>query len=228
MPLIPRISFTLFSGNATVSENAGSSTAAQSGNSFSIARVLILLLVAATVTGGVYLALFMERGPKPLYPFSGQVLLNGKPVTVGAVMTQSIDDEYGVGIGELDKEGRFRLRSNDVDGVTAGTHRVAVSSMAPGIPPRPLVPSKYLNQNTTPLTINVTSDPSQNTIVLELEGEVEAPPALQGPPGGGGPGAAPGDAPGPPAAAPNDGAANPAAPAQPAPAPAGETPAAPQ
>jgi hypothetical protein len=197
-----------------VSENAGSSTAAQSGNSFSIARVLILLLVAATVTGGVYLALFMERGPKPLYPFSGQVLLNGKPVTVGAVMTQSIDDEYGVGIGELDKEGRFRLRSNDVDGVTAGTHRVAVSSMAPGIPPRPLVPSKYLNQNTTPLTINVTSDPSQNTIV-------------QGPPGGGGPGAAPGDAPGPPAAAPTDAAANPAAAAS-APAPAGETPAAPQ
>lgn len=206
-----------------MSENAGSNTAASGGNSFSIARVLILLLVAVTVTGGAYLAFFMERGPKPLYPFSGQVLLNGKPVTVGAVMTQSIDDEYGVGIGELDKEGRFTLRSNDVKGVTAGTHRVAVSSMAPGIPPRPLVPSKYLNQNSTPLIINVTSDPSKNTVVLELEGEVEAPPAMQGPPGGGGPGGAPGDAPGAapgdaPTAPPADGAAATPAPASAAPA----------
>ena len=60
-----------------MSENAGSNTAASGGNSFSIARVLILLLVAVAVTGGAYLAFFMERGPKPLYPFSGQVLLNG-------------------------------------------------------------------------------------------------------------------------------------------------------
>jgi hypothetical protein len=138
-------------------------------------------------------------------------------------MTQSIDDEYGVGIGELDKEGRFTLRSNDVNGVTEGTHRVAVSSMAPGIPPRPLVPSKYLNQNSTPLIINVTSDPSKNTVVLELEGEVEAPPAMQGPPGGGGPGGAPGDAPGAapgdaPTAPPADGAAATPAPASAAPA----------
>lgn len=219
-----------------MSENTGSKTTSAADNSFSIARVLILLLVAVTITGGAYVALFMERGPKPLYPFSGQVLLNGKPVTVGAVMTQSIDDEYGVGIGELDSEGRFKLRSNDVDGVSEGTHRVAVSSMAPGIPPRPLVPSKYLNQNSTPLTINVTSDPSKNTVVLELEGEVEAPPAMQGPPGGGGaPGGAPGGDPNAaPAAPPADGTAAPAdaaaAPdaAQATPAPADATPPAPQ
>ena len=33
--------------------------------SFSIVRVLILLLVAATVAGGVYFAVFQERGPRP-------------------------------------------------------------------------------------------------------------------------------------------------------------------
>lgn len=198
-----------------MSENADSrAAAAPVAGSFSIVRVLVLLLLAVIVTGGVYVSMFMERGPRPMYPFSGQVLLNGKPVTVGAVMTQCIDDEYGVGIGELDSEGRFTLNTNGVDGVTEGTHRVAVSSMAPGIPPRPLVPNKYLNQNTTPLTIVVTSDPAKNQIVLELEGEVEAPPAMQGPPGGGGPGAA---SPGPPDAPPADSTAPPA-----------ETPAAPQ
>ena len=143
-----------------MSENADSrAAAAPVAGSISIVRVLVLLLLAVIVTGGVYVSLFMERGPRPLYPFSGQVLLNGKPVTVGAVMTQCIDDEYGVGIGELDSEGRFTLNTNGVNGVTEGTHRVAVSSMAPGIPPRPLVPNKYLNQNTTPLTIVVTSAP---------------------------------------------------------------------
>lgn len=205
-----------------MSENAGSrAPAAPVAGSFSIVRVLVLLLLAVIVAGGIYVTLFMESGPRPMYPFRGQVLLNGQPVTVGAVMTQCVDDEYGVGIGELDSEGRFTLNTNGVDGVTEGTHRVAVSSMAPGIPPRPLVPNKYLNQNTTPLTIVVTSDPAKNNIVLELEGEVEAPPAMQGPPGGGGPGAAP-------AAAPGDAAPPADAPAPADAAPADATPAAPQ
>ena len=211
-----------------MSDNAGSrSSAPAAAESFSIVRVLILLLVAATVAGGVYFAVFQERGPRPRQKFTGQVLLNGKPVTVGAVMTQSVDDEYDVGIGELDKEGRFELNTNGVEGATEGTHRVAVSSMAPGIPPRPLVPNKYLAQGTTPLTITVSSDPSKNHVVLELEGEVEAPPALQGPPGGGAPAGAPAGAPGAaPAESPAPTPTEPqAAPADPA---AAATPAQPQ
>lgn len=207
-----------------MSDNAGSkSSAPVAAQSFSIVRVLILLLVAATVAGGVYFAVFQERGPRPRQKFTGQVLLNGKPVTVGAVMTQSVDDEYDVGIGELDKEGRFELNTNGVEGATEGTHRVAVSSMAPGIPPRPLVPNKYLAQGTTPLTITVSSDPSKNHVVLELEGEVEAPPALQGPPGGGAPAGAPSAAPAEsPAPTPTEPQAAPAEPA------AAATPAQPQ
>ncbi|MGV2338236.1 MAG UNVERIFIED_CONTAM: hypothetical protein LVR18_30610 [Planctomycetaceae bacterium] len=87
--------------------------------------------------------------------------------------------------------------------------------MSPGFPPRPLVPSIYVDLKSTPLTLEVTSDPAKNTIVFELQGELpEAPAAPAGGPGGSGPpgGGAPGGPPnsGPPSAAPAGGDAPPA------------------
>jgi hypothetical protein len=164
----------------------------------------MILLVCSLVGGGFWLLQGELQGPPAKYPFTGQVLFNGKPVTTGSVMTQRIGDNFDAALGFLDAEGRFSLETNGEPGASAGTHKVVISSLAPGIPPRPLVPAIYVDLKTTPLTIEVTSDAAKNTIVFELTGELPPPPA---PPGGGTGG-------GPPAAAPA--ADSPQTPAQPA------------
>lgn len=159
---------------------------------FSIVRVFVILLVCGGIGGGVWLLQGELQGTPKKYPFTGQVLFQGKPVTTGSVMTQRVGDNFDAALGFLDAEGRFSLETNGAPGASEGTHKVVISSMAPGFPPRPLVPSAYVDLKSTPLTIEVTSDPKQNNIVFELEGELpEAPaaPAAGGPGGGGPPGA---------------------------------------
>ncbi len=169
-------------------KSAGVAGAAPAG--FSIGRVLTMLFVIAAVGGIGYLGVESVSGPPAKYPFRGQVLFNGQPVTVGAVMTQLEGNPLDLAIGALDADGRFVLTSDGQERVSEGTHLVSVSSMASGMPPRPLVPDRYLNHRTSPLRITVTSDPAANEIVFELEGELTAPAPLAGPPGaagGGGP-----------------------------------------
>lgn len=168
---------------------------------FSPGRVVTLLLLVVGLGGIGYLGVESVSGPPAKYPFRGQVLFNGQPVTTGAVMTQLKGNPLDIAIGPLDAEGRFELTSDGIKQVSKGTHLVSVSSMAPGMPPRPLVPDKYLTHRTSPLRITVTSDPAANEVVLELEGELTAPAPLAGPPGGGGPGGGgPGGGESPPAA----------------------------
>jgi hypothetical protein len=195
---------------------------------FSIVRVLMIVLICGGIGGGAWLLVGELQGSPVKYPFKGQVLFNGKPVTTGSVMTERVGDKFDAALGFLDSEGRFSLETNGEPGASAGTHKVIISSMAPGFPPRPLVPSIYVDLKSTPLTLEVTSDPAKNTIVFELQGELpEAPAAPAGGPGGSGPpggGGAPGGGGppggGPPNAAPEGGDAPPAAapdtPAQPA------------
>ncbi len=177
---------------------------------FSIARVLMILLVCGLIGGGAWLLQNELQGAPAKYAFTGQVLFKGKPVTVGTVMTQRVDDKFDAALGFLDGEGRFSLETNGEPGASAGTHKVVISSMGPGFPPRPLVPAVYVDLKSTPLTIEVTSEPGKNTIVFELEGEVPEAPAAPagGPPGGGPPGGGGAPAGAPPA---GDGAAAPPA-----------------
>jgi nitrate reductase NapE component len=168
------------------------SGAAQSA--VSIVRILTLLLVVGFIGGIGFFAMQIFSGPPAKYAFRGQVLYNGQPVTTGAVMTQLQGNPIDIALGPLDEDGRFELSSNGEPGISEGVHKLAVSSMASGMPPRPLVPSEYLEIRTTPLQITVTSDPAANTIVLELEGELSNPAPLAGPPGGGPPAAAPAEA----------------------------------
>lgn len=179
---------------------------AQQGSSFSIIRVLMLTGMVAAVVGGSYYVLNQMQGPREKVKFTGVVTYQGKPVTVGSVMTEVVGDPMDFSIGFLDAEGRFSLETNGEPGASVGRHRVRISSMAPGIPPRPLVPPKYLESATTPLEIDVTSDPDANIVTFELEGEISQPASA------GGPSAGP---PGAPAAAPaaEEAAAPPAAPA---------------
>ena len=180
---------------------------APQGSSFSIIRVLMLTGMVAAVVGGGYYAVKQMQGPREKVKFTGVVTYQGKPVTVGSVMTEVVGDPMDFSIGFLDAEGRFSLETNGEPGASVGRHRVRISSMAPGIPPRPLVPPKYLESATTPLEIEVTTDPKANVVTFELEGEIPQPASAGGPPAGppGAPGA-PG-APGPESSAPAEGAA---------------------
>ena len=165
------------------------------GAAFSVVRVIVIVLIVGAIGVGGWFVASELQGPRTRYKFSGQVMFDGKPVTTGSVMTQHTEDKFDSALGTLDAEGRFSLETNFDPGATEGVHKVVISSMAPGFPPRPLVPVIYTAPGTTPLTINVTSDESQNTVVFNLEGELPAaaaapaggPPAgAGGPPGAGG------------------------------------------
>jgi len=172
----------------------------------------MILLICSGIGGGAWLLWGELQGAPAKFPFTGQVLFNGKPVTTGSIMTERVGDKFDAALGFLDSEGRFSLETNGDPGASEGTHKVIISSMAPGFPPRPLVPAIYVDLKSTSLTLEVTSDPSKNTIVFELEGELpEAPAAPAGGPGGGGP---PGG--GPPSGGPANGDAPAAAPETPA------------
>lgn len=146
------------------------------GPGFSIARVLMLVVLVGAVGGGVFYWMEAQNKPKPLVPFTGQVFYNGQPVTKGSVLAQNVDDRNDAAIGELNGEGKFSLATNGETGVRLGNHRVAISALKPGIPPTPLVPTVYIDTNTSPLKIEATADPAKNTVVFELEGELPPPP----------------------------------------------------
>lgn len=161
------------------------------GSGFSVVRVLVLVVIVCSVGGGVFYWMEAQNKPKPLVPFTGTVLYDGKPVTEGSVLAQNVDDRNDAAIGELNEDGTFSLMTNGEPGVRLGKHRVAISALKPGIPPTPLVPAIYVSTNTSPLAIDATDDPSKNTVVFELEGELPAPAQPMGPPGGAAPGTAP-------------------------------------
>lgn len=179
----------------------------QPAGGFSIVRVLVLLGTIGLVTGGGYYVWNQTQGPRPKVPFTGIVLFEGRPVTTGSVMTEVIGDPLDFSMGYLDQQGRFSLETNGEPGASVGRHKVRISSLAPGIPPRPLVPPKYLETATSPLEIEVTTDPAMNDVVFELDGTIPAPAA-----GGEAPSGPPGGAPPqPPGSEPAAGATEPAA-----------------
>lgn len=114
---------------------------------------------------------------------TGRVMWNGKPVTIGAVMTRHTRYEKEAAIGGFDKDGKFELSSNGRPGAAIGTHKVIVASYGAGMGTTPLVPAPYLKATTTPLTIEVSSDPDKNHFELEIFGDS---PKVNSPPAGGG------------------------------------------
>lgn len=154
------------------------------GPGFSSLRVLLMVGVVGAVVGGGYFFWTETQGSRPKATFTGVVTYQGKPVTVGSVMTEVIGDPLDFSIGFLDAEGRFSLETDGKAGASVGRHRVRISSMAPGIPPRPLVPPQYLESATTPLEIEVTTDPKSNVVTFELEGTIPEPAGAGGPPAG--------------------------------------------
>ncbi|WP_422925022.1 hypothetical protein [Singulisphaera sp. PoT] len=96
---------------------------------------MLLLLVAATSMfsgcGGT------PEGQVPVYPVSGQIQYQGKPLS-GAVVTFHPEDESKVAkdtprpMGRTDEQGKFELTTYGLsDGAPAGSYLVAISTLPP-------------------------------------------------------------------------------------------------
>lgn len=154
-----------------------SNTYQQQPPSFSILRVLSTVLVLAAIGGGGYAAFqFLGPGGTKLVKVRGQVMWKGKPVTIGAVMTEHLDDRTQAALGALDKEGWFELDTNGEPGAVPGEHKLAVASFIPeGAASIPAVPAQYTSINSTPIRVKISTDPEKNrNLKIVLEGDLPA------------------------------------------------------
>ena len=122
-------------------------------------------------------------------PVSGQILLDGKPVSGARVvfMPQANGDKLMVGPysnGETDDEGRFQLESVEPrpnQGAVVGPHRVVISTRKTHLDPNDrdieivdspeTIPRPYTNYRKTPLSFDVPSDGSDEAN-FELDGKL--------------------------------------------------------
>ena len=129
-------------------------------------------MLLGIVAGGSYGIWTSLQTPPTLVQFTGRVVYKGKPVTTGGIATLRLDDQLDSATSALDSEGKFALETNGEPGAYVGRHKVVISSMTPTMPPQPLIPGVYGSMATTPLVINVSTDPKKNTLEVVLEGSL--------------------------------------------------------
>ena len=130
-------------------------------------------------TGLCLIVCLLGCSPKvPLYPVTGTVEYQGKPLTTGVVAFHHSDGVSPLAKGEIQQDGKFTLETfQPGDGAVAGDYSVTVSSMIPGHgiegqdadyrPPKPLIPIKYMRLLETPLKASV--EEKENVIKLSLK-----------------------------------------------------------
>lgn len=116
---------------------------------------------------------------------SGQVLLNGEPLTFnGNGFVQIVPENSRPATGKINpNDGTFTLTTfENQDGVTAGTHRVTVTAMAftSSGSTINLLPEKYSSTSTSGLTVTI--EKPTDSLRINLEGKLkEAPDASRQP-----------------------------------------------
>jgi hypothetical protein len=150
-------------------------------------RAMMALAMAGLTLGGC------DSGPRYEHArVHGKVTYRGKPVPLGSVLFVPVepprDGPMQPASGTINPDGTYELKSAADDGAIVGEHKVVVVAVdggqpaaAPGPPkaaesgPAPaaksvrfktLVPSKYSDPSTTPLTRKVVA--GGNTIDIEL------------------------------------------------------------
>jgi hypothetical protein len=116
-----------------------------------------------------------------LAPVEGTVLLNDQPVADAGVMFYPVESDQGPpASGSTNKEGRFKLMTNNREGAPVGNHRVSIAKADPfgeEIPPEQLemadvarrrglkafktkhfIPERYADVDTSGLTATVEDD----------------------------------------------------------------------
>lgn len=131
--------------------------------SFARAVVLSFAVSLVAVAG-------CDRGPR-IVPVSGQVLIDGQPVTTGFV--QFVPTGERPAYGEIGKDGRFTLTtSKDNDGAVVGTHQVEVRAWEhpTETSKKYLVPKKYGDLSTSELTVEITEPTDDLKVNLTWDG----------------------------------------------------------
>lgn len=110
---------------------------------------------------------------------SGQVLLNGQPLTFkGDGFVQVIPADNRPATGKINpSDGTFTLTTfEDGDGVVPGEHKVAVwvNALGPGGQAVNLLPREYADTSSSGLTIVV--DQATDALKIELEGKMRTAP----------------------------------------------------
>src|SRR5438046_2540522 len=109
-------------------------------------------------------------GGEQLAPVTGQVTVDGAPLTTGSV-TYHPDAEKGnntphIPIGTLDPDGRYKLVSATKAGAPPGWYKVTVTAQGPidaknpYAPPKHLINPKFSDASTSGLEIEVVDHPS--------------------------------------------------------------------
>ncbi len=111
----------------------------------------------------------------PMAPVSGQVTLDGKPLSVGFV--QFVPEGPGEksappGVGNIGTDGRYEITTAGVRGAVVGSHKIRVEATEPRLsdddpPGVSLIPLRYNNPATSSLTAEVKAD-QENNVPLEL------------------------------------------------------------
>jgi hypothetical protein len=120
----------------------------------------------------------------PTLPVSGQVTLDGEPVTTEATVVLFKPDQSRGNAGKLepvgtvDAGGRYTLTTAGRRGAPAGWYKVIVAARAgqiehpKGRPRRPLaaslLPARYGSERTTPLVVEVVEQPAEGAYDLKL------------------------------------------------------------
>ena len=126
--------------------------------------LLIAILGVALCSSGC------SNRPK-LIPVSGTVLIDGQPLTYGAVQVQP--DDARAAYGKLGPDGRFTLTCYETnDGCVPGTHPVAVVAGEPAgaNATRWLAPKKYSEAATSGLTVDIKEPTDKLVIQLTWDG----------------------------------------------------------
>ena len=108
------------------------------------------------------------------FKVSGQVLVDGKPLPAGQIIVSPENARRAAAI--LDENGRFSLTTYDQDeegdGVVPGTHKVGVTAFE-NVGPNKVkwhAPKKYIDPETSGLTLTVTQDTTDAVINLSWDG----------------------------------------------------------
>ena len=141
-------------------------------------KLLVTLGVLATI-GVIAVACTFFPGSSDAGPdlgfVKGKVVYNGTPLTHGQIAFNEINDKGGwQGVGFIQPDGTFEMKTQLHKGALIGTHIVTVHcwekidpEKADGmVIPKSLIPEKYGSPNETPLRFEVKR--GQNNCLLEL------------------------------------------------------------
>lgn len=142
--------------------------------------MIFRLLVAACSVTLLLVSTGCDSSSPPLVPVTGRVVYHGVPLPTGTIVFTPDPQRGGTGQAaraEIEKDGTFRLKTGDLDGVSPGWHRITVLALEapPGelpknrfLIPRSLIPEKYRDPELSGLRREVKAG-KDNQLDVELD-----------------------------------------------------------